>query len=107
MVQHATRRPAPGLTLISAVSQQGLVQFSLHEGAVDTDRFIGFLAAFMHDTPPKVFLIVDNLAVHRASRVHQGVEGHRNRIGLFCLPPYAPQTNPDEWLDRDLKTCSS
>ena len=104
VLEHAARRPSPSLTLISAVSQQGLVQFSLHDGAVDTERFIGFLSALVHDTPPKVFLIVDNLAVHRASRVRQWVEDHRDRIELFYLPPYSPQMNPDEWLNRDLKT---
>lgn len=104
VVAHAARRPSPSLTLISAVSQQGLVQFSLHDGAVDTERFIGFLTALVQDTPPKVFLIVDNLAVHRAGRVRQWVEDHRDRIELFYLPPYSPQMNPDEWLNRDLKT---
>lgn len=80
------------------------MQFSLHEGAVDTERFIGFLADLVHDTLPKVFLIVDNLAVHRAGRVRQWVQDHHERIELFYLQPYSPQLNPDEWLNRDLKT---
>lgn len=104
VIEHAARWPSPSLKLISAVSQQGLLQFSLHDGAVDADRFIGFLAGLVQDTPPKVFLIVDNLAVHQASKVRRWVQDHRERIELFYLPPYAPQMNPDEWLNRDLKT---
>ena len=26
------------------------------------------------------------------------------RIEMSCLPPYAPESNPDEYLNRDFKT---
>lgn len=104
VVEHVARRPSPSLTLISALSQQGLLRFSLHDGAIDAERFVGFMADLVHDVPPKVFLIVDNLPVHRAGRVRQWLQDHHDRIELFYLPPYSPQMNPDEWLNRDLKT---
>lgn len=68
-------------------------------------RFIDFMAALVHDTAPaKVFLVVDNLPVHRSARVRAWLGDKADRIELCYLPPYAPQLNPDEWLNRDLKT---
>jgi hypothetical protein len=59
----------------------------------------------VHDTAPaKVFLIVDRLPAHRAAKVHDWLSGNADRIELCYLLPYAPQLNPDEWLNRDLKT---
>jgi len=31
------------------------------------------------------------------------VQDHADRIELFYLPPYAPEHNPDEFLNNDLK----
>lgn len=91
-------------TMISAITNQGLVRFTFFDGALDTDRFIAFMGDLIHDADRKVFLIVDNLKVHRATRVTEWVAEHAERIELFYLPPYAPELNPDEYLNRDLKT---
>ena len=50
-----------------------------------------------------MFLIVDNLRVHRANRVREWVAENADKIELFYLPPYAPELNPDEYLNRDLR----
>jgi len=31
------------------------------------------------------------------------VAKHKDKIELFFLPPYAPEHNPDEYLNNDLK----
>jgi transposase len=98
----AGRRAAT--TMISAITNQGLVRFAFFEGALDTDRFIAFMGDLIGDTGRKVFLIVDNLKVHRAKRVTEWAAEHAKEIELFYLPPYAPEHNPDEYLNRDLKT---
>ena len=90
--------------MISALSNQGLVRFGFHDGAINAERFIGFMADLVHDTPSKVFLIVDRLPAHRAVKVHDWLQDNKARIELFYLPAYSPQMNPDEWLNRDLKT---
>ena len=92
------------ITLISAVTNQGLVRFRLHNGAINTERFIDFLQGLLDDTQNKVFLIVDNLRVHHAKQVRQWVDERKDLIELHYLPPYSPEANPDEWLNRDLKT---
>ena len=104
LIEHAARRPSPGITMISSLSNQGLLRFGFHDGAINAERFTGFMDDLVHDVAAKVFLIVDRLPAHRAAKVQQWVHDNKDRIELFYLPPYSPQMNPDEWLNRDLKT---
>lgn len=90
-------------SLISAVSNRGLMRFMLYEGALNVDRFIVFLRRLTKDAKQKVFLIVDNLKVHHAKRVRAWLASHAHEIELFYLPAYAPDHNPDEYLNNDLK----
>ena len=90
-------------SMISAVSNRGLMRFMLHDGALNADRFIAFLRRLIKDADQKVFLIVDNLKVHHAKPVTAWVAAHAHQIELCYLPPYAPDHNPDEYLNNDLK----
>ena len=90
--------------MISALTNQGLIRFALHDGAINTERFIEFLGALVHDVPCKVFVIVDNLRVHHAKLVHEWLDLRTDSIEIFYLPPYSPEINPDEILNRDFKT---
>jgi transposase len=90
-------------SLISAVSNRGLMRFMLYDGALNAERFIAFLRRLTKDAAQKVFLIVDNLRVHHAKRVKAWLASHRHEIELFYLPAYAPDHNPDEYLNNDLK----
>ena len=55
------------------------------------------------DAKQKVFLIVDNLRVHHAKAVQDWLARHKVEIEIFYLPAYAPEHNPDEYLNNDLK----
>ena len=90
-------------SMISAVSNRGLMRFMLYEGALNADRFIAFLRRLTKDAGRKVLLIVDNLKVHHAGKVTAWVESHAHEIELFHLPSYAPDHNPTEYLNNDLK----
>lgn len=90
-------------SLISAVSNRGLMRFMLYDGALNAERFIAFLRRLTKDAAQKVFLIVDNLRVHHAKRVKAWLASHLHEIELFYLPAYAPDHNPDEYLNNDLK----
>jgi transposase len=83
-------------SMISAVSNRGVMRFMLYDGALNADRFITFLRRLIKDAKQKVFLIVDNLKVHHARKVKAWVQSHRHEIELFYLPAYAPEHNPDE-----------
>ena len=90
-------------SMISAVSNRGLMRFMLYDGALDVARFLTFLRRLIKDAAPKVFLVVDNLKVHHARKVKAWVQSHRHEIELFYLPAYAPEHNPDEYLNNDVK----
>lgn len=100
---HAARWTS--ITMISALTNQGQLKFAFHDGAINQDRFIEFLAALVADSAgKKVFLIVDNLRVHKAKAVTNWLAGKERQIEIHYLPPYSPEANPDEILNRDLKT---
>jgi transposase len=90
-------------SMIAAVSNRGLMRFMLYEGALNADQFIAFLRRLIADAGRKVFLIVDNLKVHKAGKVQAWAESHAHEIELFHLPSYAPDHNPSEYLNNDLK----
>ena len=90
-------------SMISAVNNRGLMRFMCFKGALNAGLFIVFLSRLIKDAPGKIFLIVDNLRVHKAVKVSQWVAAHKDEIELFFLPPYAPEHNPDEYLNNDLK----
>ena len=98
-------RPAKRITrsMIAAVSNRGLMRFMLDEGALNVDRFLAFLRRLIKDAGQKVFLIIDNLKVHHARKVKAWVASHAHEIELFYLPAYAPEHNPDEYLNGELK----
>ena len=73
---------------ISAVSNRGLMRFMFYEGALNADQFIAFLRRLAKDAGQKVFLIVENLKVHHATKVKTWVAGHTHEIELFYLPAY-------------------
>lgn len=101
VVRRSARRISQ--SMISAVSNRGLMRFMLYDGALNAARFLTFLGRLIRDAKQKVFLVVDNLKVHHAKKVKAWAERHRHQIELFYLPAYAPEHNPDEYLNNDVK----
>jgi transposase len=91
------------VSFLSTITNQGKVRFMGLRGPLSAPILIGFLRRLVRDTRRKVFVIVDRLNVHRAAEVQVWVRAHRDAIELFYLPPYAPELNPDEYLNGDLK----
>ena len=89
--------------MIAAVGNRGLMRFMLYDGALNADRFIDLLRRLIKDAGRKVVLIVDNLKVHKAGKVKAWLASHAHEIALFYLPAYAPEPNPDEYLNHALK----
>src|SRR6185312_4782323 len=99
------RRPARRFSqsMISSLTNRGKLRFMIYQGALNTTIFLNFLRRLVREAARKLFLIVDNLPVHRAHRVTAWVQNNTDRIELVYLPPYAPEHNPDEFLNNDLK----
>jgi DDE superfamily endonuclease len=53
--------------------------------------------------PRKVLLIADQLSAHQTPEVDAWVEEHRDRLEVFYLPTHAPERNPVEYMNQDLK----
>ena len=98
-------RPAARFTqsMISSLTNQGKLRFMVYDGALNTAIFLKFLRRLVKDADRKLFVIVDNLRVHKAKVVTAWVAENTDRIELFYLPPYAPERNPDEYLNNDVK----
>ena len=68
--------------------------------------YLKFLRKVSYKQTQKVFLIVDNHRVHHAKKVQAWLQKHADKIVVFYLPPYAPELNPDELLNHDVKANS-
>jgi len=91
------------LNMLSAVSNRGKLRFVLYKDNMNADKLIDFMGRLARDSNKKVFWIIDNLRVHHAKKVTVWLEKHKEKIEVFYLPPYAPEYNPDELLNGDLK----
>src|SRR4051795_7352155 len=96
-----------GLNLISAISAQGALRFSVLAGTLTAAGFIAFLQRLLHDAQRPgagpVFCIVDNHPAHRAKAVDRFVAPTDGGLRLHRLPAYSPQLNPDEWVWKNVK----
>jgi transposase len=91
------------LSVISAVTNQGTVRFMIYKGALNPDILLRFLKRLIRGRERRIFLILDNLRVHKARKVSEWVKRNASRIQIFFLPPYSPELNPDEYLNGDFK----
>lgn len=91
------------VNMVSAITNQGKVQFMLYSDGMNTDKFIEFMLQLVKSSSRKVYLIVDNLRVHHSKIVKEWVEKNKGKIALFFIPSYSPERNPDEYLNCDLK----
>ncbi len=91
------------INMLSAISKRGKLRFMLYKDNMTSDKIIDFMGRLVRDSKKKVFLVLDNLRVHHSKKVTEWLKKHHNEIQLFYLPPYAPEYNPDELLNSDVK----
>jgi transposase len=91
------------MNMISAITNQGHVRFMVYDDTMTQQKLIDFMSRLVKDAQRKVFLILDNLRVHHGKIVAEWLKNHIDEIEVFFLPPYAPESNPDEYLNHALK----
>jgi len=91
------------LSVISAITNQGTVRFMIYKGALSPEILVRFLTRLIRGRKGRIFLILDNLKVHKARKVTEWTKRNAEAIRIFFLPPYSPELNPDEYLNGDLK----
>lgn len=82
------------LSMISSIASRGDLRFMLYRGALDADRFIVFLGRLVRGADRKIFLIADNLRVHKAKKVIRWVKEHEGDISLFFPASLRPAAQP-------------
>ncbi len=89
--------------MLSALSRQGDIRFMLYEDLMNQQRLIQFMDRLVRTSNKKVFLILNDLKVHHGKKAAAWLDRHQDKIELFFLPPYAPESDPDEYLNHALK----
>jgi transposase len=91
------------VSMISAITNQGKLRFMFYRESMNARLLIKFLDRLIREARRKIFLVLDNLKAHHAAVVREWLETRKKKIELFFLPPYAPEYNPDEYLNGELK----
>jgi transposase len=94
-----------GFSVMSAVTNRGSARWMVYKGALDAGLLIRFIERLVRQMKGrKAYLILDNLRVHHSAPVKAWLEEHRAEIAVYHLPSYSPELNPDERLNRSLKS---
>jgi transposase len=93
-----------GCNIISAVNNLGKMRFRVFEGSFTQSVMIDFLERLVRDAKRKVIVITDGHPTHKGKRLKQWLKEHAEQCELVLLPGYAPELNPDELLNQDLKS---
>lgn len=93
-----------GCNVISAVNNLGKMRFRVFRGSFTQTVMIDFLERLVRDARRKVIVIADGHPAHKGKRVREWLAAHADQCELVLLPGYAPELNPDELLNQDLKS---
>jgi len=92
----------PNVTLIAALTPDGLGALMSVDGAVNGDVFAAYLDQVLGPTlRPGDVVVLDNLSVHKVDGLDEIVQKYGAR--LRYLPPYSPDFNPVELAFSKLK----
>ena len=91
------------MTLIAALSMQGMGEALMLDGAADAAAFEVYVEQLLAPSlKPGQIVILDNLSIHLGPRVRQAIEARGCR--LLFLPAYSPDFSPIEEAFSKLKT---
>ena len=93
-----------GYNMLSAITAQGTMRYSLKEGSIDGEVFIEFLKHLLLKRQRPLILLVDHASFHGSKPVREFVRAHRTQLRIFFLPKRAPEMNPDEQVWNEIKT---
>ena len=96
-------KPHIRVNQISAISNEGTVQFMTSQGALTAAVFLQFLQRLVAGAQRKTLLIADRLQAHKTPKVVAWLADHQAQIEVFFLPAYSPELNPVEYLNGDMK----
>lgn len=90
------------MTILGAISVNGIVAAMTIEEATDGDIFLAFIQQILCPAlKPGDVVVMDNLSSHKAAAVRISIESAGAE--LLYLPPYSPDMNPIEKAWAKLK----
>lgn len=97
------RNRGKNMTLITAMTYQGLGESLIFDGAANTEIFEQYvekiLAPSLH---PGQIVIMDNLSIHKGTKVRKAIEAQGCQ--LLFLPAYSPDFSPIEEAFSKIKS---
>jgi transposase len=92
-----------GVAAISAISQSGILAFTLLQSRIGSDEIIHFLKHLLLEHHRRHLVVVmDQASPHTSEKTLSFIESQK-RLHVFHLPPYSPKFNPDEYVWNHLK----
>jgi transposase len=92
-----------GVNVMAAISNKGELYFTCYHGTFTGPVFLTWLDRLVRQLDRKIHLIVDGHPVHRRATVRDWLSERVDHIEMHFLPGYAPELNPVELLNSDLK----
>lgn len=90
--------------MISAISNQGHLQFMLIEGSFNSEVFQTFLQQMIKYSKRKIYFVTDGHPAHKTKKLNKWLTANKEKIEVLFLPPYSPELNPQEYRNQDVKT---
>jgi len=91
------------VNMIAAITNCGKLRFHFYKGKMNQFLFKAFLKKLVKSTDKKVYVISDNLSAHHGLLLREWADNNAEKIKLHYLPSYAPELNPVEYLNNNLK----
>lgn len=91
------------VNMLSTITNEGKLRFMLYDSKLTGALFVLFLTRLVAGATRKIILIVDRLKAHASEEVQVWLYTHRDQLEIVGLPRYAPERNPDEYLNNDVK----
>ncbi len=95
-----------GYNVLSAVTAQGDMNYSIQDGTINGGRYIEFLEELILNRERPLILLMDHASIHNSKQVRDYVRSHRAQLRIFFLPKRAPEFNPDEQVWNEVKNNS-
>jgi len=90
------------ITMISAISLDGIEAALYGEWAADGDVFSTFIEKCLcPKLQPRHHVIMDNVSFHKSEKVTALIQAHGAKV--IFLPPYSPELNPIEEMWSKIK----
>jgi transposase len=92
------------VNMVSAITNKGKLRFMFFEGSMDQEKLKQFIIRLIKgNNGRKIFLIVDNLKAHHGKMLNEWLLLVEDKVKMFFLPSYAPEYNPDEYFNGNVK----